>query len=173
MAISAEQWNQIRELFGDASHVSPSPRRGVPYCALGSVDEDGFPRVTPVGTLFLEEDMRGFYFELYSRRMAKNLDRNQRICALVVDTSMSLWGRALMGGRFHRPPAVRLMGTAGKRREATSAEMDALRKQTGRFRFLKAYPHMWGGMKQVREIHFHACEPVDCGRMTRGLLQLA
>jgi len=142
VAISAQQWSQIRALFGDVSHVTPSPRRGVPYCALGSVDEDGCPRVTPVGTLFLEEDMRGFYFELYSRRMAKNLDRNKRICALVVNTSMSLWGRALMKGRFRRPPAVRLMGIAGKRREATAAELDALREQTGRFRFLKAYPYM-------------------------------
>ena len=169
MGISAEQWNRLREVFGDESHMSPSPWRGVPYCALATVNEDGSPRVTPVGTLFLGEDMRGFYFELYSRHMSQNLDSDQRICVLVVNRSLSLWGRAILRGRFQRPPAVRLTGTAGRKREATSTEMDALRKLTRRFRFFKGYPFMWGGMKYGREIHFDAFEPVDCGPMTRGL----
>jgi hypothetical protein len=47
--------------------------------------------------------------------------------------------------------------------------MDALWKLTRRLRFFKGYPFMWGGMKYVREIHFDAFEPVDCGPMTRGL----
>jgi hypothetical protein len=170
MGISAEQWHQIRELFGDLSHMSWSPWRGVPYCALASVNQDGSPRVTPLATLFLEEDARGFYFELYSRHMSENLDRDQRICVVVVNKSLSLWGRAIMGGRFQRPPAVRLMGRAGGKREATSKETDALRKQTRPLRFFKGYPFFWGNMKHVRELHFDAIEPLDCGPLTQGLL---
>jgi hypothetical protein len=169
MGISAEQWNQIRELFGDKSHVSPSPWRGVPYCALATINQDGSPRVTPIGTLFLEEDRRGFYFELYSRHMSQNLDRDPRICVLVVNTSTSFWGRAIMRARFRRPPAVRLMGTVGKKREATATETNALRKSTRPFRFFKGYPFFWGNMGNVREIHFDAFEPVDCGPPTRGV----
>ncbi len=171
MGISAQQWNRFRELFAAESHMSPSPWRGVPYCALATVNEDGSPRVTPLGTLFLAEDTRGFYFELYSRHMSQNLDRDPRICVLVVNTRMSLWGRAILRGRFQRLPAARLMGTAGKKRDATSAEMDALRKPTAPLRFFKGYPFFWGNMKQVREVHFDAIEPVNCGPLTRGLLE--
>ncbi len=171
MAISTQQWTRIRELFGDWSHVSRSPWRGVPYCALATVNEDGSPRVTPLGTLFLAEDMRGFYFELYSRHMSQNLDRDPRICVLVVNTRMSLWGRAILRGRFQRLPAARLMGTVGEKREATSAELDALRKPTAPLRFFKGYPFFWGNMKQVREVRFDAIELVDCGPLTRELLE--
>ncbi len=55
MEVSTAQWNRIRELFGDASHITASMSRSVPYCAIATANENGSPRVTPISSLILGE----------------------------------------------------------------------------------------------------------------------
>ncbi len=165
MAIQPDQWARIVSLFGNASHITASPRRSVPYCALSTINEDGSPRVTPISSLVLGEDRNGFYFEEFSVNMSRNLDRDPRICVLVVTNKNSFWKRALFRGRLNGPPAVRLWGTVGPRREATDQEIRAYRRPIRAFRFFKGYRRLWGVMAHGREISFQAFEPVDCGPM--------
>lgn len=33
------------------------------HCAIGTVNDDGAPHVTPIGSLILRDDGTGFYFE--------------------------------------------------------------------------------------------------------------
>ncbi len=57
--------------------------------------------------------------------MPENLRRNPRVCILAVNADKLFWVRSLMDGKFSAPPAVRLMGTVGELREATSEEIAA------------------------------------------------
>jgi hypothetical protein len=167
MEIQPEQWTRILKFFGQASHITASPRRSVPYCALATINQDGSPRVTPVSSLVLGEDRTGFYFEEFSTSMSGNLDRDHRICVLVVTNKNSFWKGALFRGRMSGPPAVRLWGEVGPRREATAEEIEAYRHPIKAFRFFKGYKNLWGVMKHGREIRFHDFEPVNCGPMAQ------
>ena len=52
-----ENWNQIRQ------HVNKSFSSSL-HVSIASVDEDGNPTVTPIGSLFLNKDQTGFYFAI-------------------------------------------------------------------------------------------------------------
>lgn len=165
MDITSEQWNRIRALFGNASRISASMKRSVPYCAIATVDDDGSPRVTPISSLILGENMQGFYFEEFSVNMARNLSRDRRVCFLVVNNALPYWIKALVLGRLDSPPAIRLTGTVGERREARPEEIAAFRRPIRPFKILSGYQSLWGIMKHGRDVQFHSFEPVNCGPM--------
>jgi hypothetical protein len=156
------EWPRIRALFERARI------QGLHH-AIASIDPDGHPRVTPIGSLLLERDRpRGFFFDIFSQRFAANLDRDPRVAVLAVDARKSLWLRSLVRGRFESAPAVRLLGRAGPRREAAPAEVERWQRRVRWFRGLRGYERLWGRLDHVRDIEFHAWEPVQLGSMTRG-----
>ncbi len=160
-----EQWHTAWAL------VKRSFRSSLHY-AFASVNADGTPHVTPIGSLLLKEDAPdGLYFELFTRQLPHNLEQQPQVCILAVNSSKWFWLRALVLGRFPSPPAVRLRGTVGERRQATQAEIALFRKRVGWSRWLKGHQLLWGNLHfvRVREIHFDSIEPVRLGAMTRGL----
>lgn len=165
MEIENGHWKQIKSFFKRSSHVSSAPYRSVPYCSIASINEDGSARITPISSLILGSAKKGFYFEAFSKKMSQNLSRNKRVCVLVVNNNMLYWVRSVLLGRFNAPPAIRLMGTVGEKREATPEEIRAFRRPIWPFKLFKGYNLMWGVMKSGREIHFDSFETVDCGSM--------
>lgn len=163
--ITDGQWSKILEFFADSSHVTASLRRSTPYCALATINADGSPRVTPISSLILGPDKNGFYCEEFSRHMAGNLERDPRVCLLVVNNRLWFWKKAVMLGRFTSPPAVRLFGRAGPRRAASEQELATFRRPLRPFRVFRGYKYMWGQMKHGRELSFHGFETVECGPM--------
>ncbi len=157
--ITPDQWNQIRRHFGRTFRSSL-------HYAIATVSEDGTPYVSPIGSLILLEDNRGFYFEYFTRRLPINLKKNQRVAVLAVDSSKWFWLTSLFRGKFRRPPALRLLGTAGVRRKATEREMALWKKRIRPFRGLKGYDLLWSDMDEVREIVFDECLNVNLGEMT-------
>ena len=157
-----EQWQTAWAL------VKRSFRSSLHY-AFASVNADGTPHVTPIGSLLLREDApSGFYFELFTKQLPHNLEQQPQVCILAVNSSKWFWLRALFLGRFPSPPAVRLRGTVGARRQATPAEMALWRKRIGWSRWLKGHQLLWGNLRFVRDIHFESIEPVRLGEMTQG-----
>jgi uncharacterized protein len=165
MEVTSAQWNCIRELFGEASRITASMGRSVPYCAMATVNENGSPRVTPISSLILGENKQGFYFEEFSTSMTQNLERDQRVCILVVNNSIPFWIKSLVFGRLAYPPAIRLSGTVGERREAYPLEIEAFRRPIARLKVFRGYKPLWGVMKHGREVYFDGFEPVNCGPM--------
>lgn len=163
MEIREEHWDSIRKFFGHVSHVTASLVRSTPYLAFATVNEDGSPHVTPMGSLLLGPDKKGFYFEEFARRMPANLEREQRVCVLIVNTSMWFWIKSLLLGRMDSPPAIRLIGTAGERREATPEEIKAFHQSIRPYRMFKGYKLLWRDVSHVRDIHFQSFEPVRMG----------
>jgi hypothetical protein len=79
---------------------------------------------------------------------------------MALNTSRWEFLRTLWRGRVDRPFGVRLLGTAGARREATSEELAFFARRVQRLRFLRGHGLIWGRMRMVREVKFHAFEPV-------------
>ena len=154
-------WPKIRALFraalGSCAH-----------CALATVNEDGSPHVTPIGAIFLREDQTGFFFDEYLKKSRQNLERDSRVCVLMVNAENTYWEKSRANGKYDSPPAVRLIGTVGEIREATEAELEAWRRRTAFARETKGY-EAWSRMYRVRDIKFDSFEPVEVGEMGLGL----
>jgi len=155
-------WKEIQKIF----------KKSIGYYYIATVNPDGTPHVTPIGSVYLRDDRTGFWFDYYSSNMVRNLKYNNRVCVMAADTSklMLLW--TLFRGKYAKPPAVRLMGTAGERREATEKEMaafhDNFRVKPVRLLKLKGYDIAWKPMRHVRDIYFDSFEPVIAGETTAG-----
>ena len=160
MELNPQQWDKIRGIFSDAFRSSF-------HYAVATVNEDGSPHVTPIGSLFLGDDQRGFYFEEYVSALSRNLRHNKRVCVLAVNSGKYPLFKFLFRGKMTAPPGVRLIGTASEKRDATSQEIDLFKKRFGRYRMFKGYDLLWGKLRYVREIHFDAFEPLRVGMLTR------
>ncbi len=163
--IDEQDWQLIRKYFGHASHVTASPRRGVPYCAISTVNEDGSPHVTPVSSMILREDVSGFYLEEFSAHMSRNIEHDKRVCVLLVNNNLWFWKKAVFLGRFNTPPAIRLTGTVGQKRPAAPEEIKAYRRPISPLKIFRGYNLLWGKMKVGRDISFDSFEHVQCGPM--------
>ena len=163
MSIEKEKWEKIRRFLGDASHATASPN--IPYCVFATVNEDGSPRVAPYSSLILKEGGQGFYFDEFSHHLSQNLERDERVCVLLLKNKKWFWIKALLFGRFDHAPGIRLIGTVGRRRDASPQELDAFRKPLKSLKLFKGYQPLWGIMKHGREIQFHSFETIKCGTM--------
>lgn len=156
MEITDELWEQICRLFSETFESSF-------HYTFATVGEDGMPRATPIGSLILGPDRKGFYFEEYSSGLPKNLKNNKRVCVLAVNTSKRLWFKMLLLGEFTETFAVRLMGTAGEKRRATDEEIAQFRDRVSSYQVLKGHDMLWGKLRHVRDITFDSFEPVRVG----------
>ena len=139
------------------------------HYAVATVNEDGSPHVTPIGALFLRENRTGFYFDEFPVNMSKNLERNPRVCILAVNSNPTFWQKSLLAGKFETPPAVRLLGSVGKKREGTKEEIAMWQNHVKLAQGTKGYDLMWKNMRMVRDIYFDSFEPVLMGEMTQVL----
>lgn len=155
-----QQWPQIKRQFRRAINHSA-------HAAIASINADGTPHLTPIGSLMLTTPGRGIYFEQFTTRLPENVWNNPNICVLAVNSGKWFWLAAILKGRFSAPPAIRLSGIAGKRRAATRAEIKCWQKQVNGAQWTKGYQAMWAGMATVREIQFTAYLPIEIGAMTR------
>ena len=161
--ITQEQWDIIRRVIDEAnascSHVS-----------VATVNTDGSPHVTPIGTLALHDGPTGYFFDELCTDSRKNLDRDPGVCILAVHAGMPFWIKSLVMGKFSTPPAIRLVGTVKPLREAAPEEIAAWYRHVAKARLTKGYESMWSRMHLVRDVHFDSFEAVNCGKMTSGLL---
>lgn len=159
-----QNWGMIKDVLQSAMASSR-------HCSFATVDEEGLPHVTPIGSLALRDDCTGYYFEEFTRQMPKNLGANQRVCILAVNSGFFYWYKAISSGRFPAFPGVRLYGTVGERREATGDEIAAWHNRVKRARKTRGYKLIWENLKHVRDIKFDSFRPVTTGQMTAHLLK--
>ena len=62
------------------------------HCSIASVDPDGRPHVTPIGSVMLApEPGRGIFFDILNARLSRNVDAAPTICVLAVDSRKTVW----------------------------------------------------------------------------------
>ncbi|WP_051568582.1 hypothetical protein [Crocinitomix catalasitica] len=154
-----ENWQLIKNHF----NLSFKSSLGV---SIASVDIDNNPTVTPIGTLFLNKDQTGFYFEKFPKKIPKNAKINKNICVLGVNSNKWFWIKALYKLKFSAYPAIRLYGELGAKRKATEIEISRLNRRMRTTKGLKGNTYLWGDMDFVREVVFTKAEGVKIGKMT-------
>ena len=157
-----DHWRQIRSLFAETLATSF-------HFSLASVDADGNPHVTPIGSLFLNREPSGYFFEIFTRKMPSNFENNARVCVLAVPSRFRTWLSAMVRGRFPKPPGIRLYGKVGPLRPAKPEEIKRWRKQVRPVRFFKGHDLLWSKLDQVRDVVFDDWKPINLGETTRGL----
>ncbi len=157
-----QQWDSIRKHFRESFSTNL-------HVSIATVDEHQFPTITPIGSLFLNRDQTGFYFEIFSSNIRANGKKNKNVCVLAVNSGKWFWIKALFQGKFGSYPAIKLYGTLGERRKASEIEISRLRRRFKRFKGTKGYNFLWVNAPFVREIHFEKAEPARVGKMTQHL----
>jgi hypothetical protein len=157
-----KHWKTIQMVFQES-------RGSATYYAIATVNADGSPHITPIASLFLCEDRTGFYFDEFPVHMSRNLERDPRVCILAVNSDPTLAIKSFLAGKYETPPAVRLMGSAGKKRQATEAEIAMWQDHIKIARGTKGHDILWKNMRMVRDIQFDSFEPVLMGEMTQDL----
>ncbi len=155
-------WKEIKR------HFNRSFRTNFHF-SFASVDKDNNPTVTPIGSLFLNNNQTGFYFEKYPAKLPINAKNNPNICVLAVNSSTLFWIRSLFRGKFKSYPAIKLYGQLGDKRKATDIEIKRLNRRMKSTKGLKGNSYLWGKMEYVREISFTRAEKINLGEMTKDL----
>ena len=155
-------WSNIRKHFSKSFNTSL-------HVSIASVDSDHNPTVTPIGSLFLNDDQTGFYFEKYPTKLPEHSNLKKNICVLGVNSSKWFWVKSLFKERFSETPAIKLYGSLGKKREATDLEIRALRRRMRSTNKLRGHKYLWNDMKTIREISFIRAETINLGKMTNNL----
>lgn len=161
MKIDTKLWNQLKPLagrvFGSSLHF-----------AMATINPDGTPHVTPIGSLILAEPGEAYFFEVLTRQLPENLEHGSPIAVLGVVSSRWLWLSSFVAGRFKIPPAFRLLGVAGERRPSTPEERARWKRKVRSLQWTKGYEYLWANVDTVRELHFHELRPVQIGKLTSG-----
>lgn len=157
-----KDWNIIR------SHFNKSFSSNF-YVSIASVDSENNPTVTPIGSLFLNDNQSGFYFEKFPSKLPEHAITNPNVCLLGVNSGRIFWIKALFKGRFSDFPAIKLYGELGEKRKATETEIARLNRRMKITNGLKGNTYLWKKMEFVREIKFTKAEKINLGIMTTAL----
>lgn len=157
-----KNWDDIRthfsKSFGSSLHFS-----------IASLDANNNPTTTPIGSLFLNKDQTGFYFEKFPTKLPANAQLNKNVCVLAVNSNKWFWIKSLFREKFQAYPAIKLYGELGHKRKATENEIRALEQRMKITKRLKGHHYLWGKMDTVREIAFTKAEKINLGKMTQTL----
>jgi hypothetical protein len=159
-----KDWTQIKK-------ICKSSFRSSLHFSIASVDKNGNPHQSPIGSLILGKPGKAIYFELFSKNLARNIQTNNHICILAVNSSKWFWLKSLLLGRFVEMPAIRLKGTAGISREVSDEEAALWHKRVKSLAFTKGHGILWSKVSNVREVDLTACEVVQAGGMTKNMRQ--
>jgi len=157
-----DDWKKVKSVLeqGQASTV---------YCSIATVNPDGTPHITPVGTVFLRNDQSGYFFDHYAEALGKNIDQNPNVCIMAVNAGRFFWLRSLLKGRFVAPPGVRLYGKVGRMREATPEEIEKIEKRVKPSQWMKGARLLWSDFTHVRDIEFTNYKPITYPVMMDGM----
>lgn len=162
MEITDEEWAMVRRIV-------PRTIRSSLACSIASLNEDGSPHVTPIGSFLPTQKGTGFYFDAFNAQLSANVDRDPRVTILAVDSGVGLWAKSFLKGRFVSTPGVRLVATVGKRRRSTDEEIRRFHRIVGVTLRTRGGQQMWRSLPLARDVMIERVVPIRMGTMTRGL----
>jgi hypothetical protein len=161
MKITEENWPLLKQ------HYEKTMESG--FCSIATVDEQGMPNVTPIGSLILKEKGCGSFFDIFTEALSKNIGSNPNICIVYVNTGKFYWIKSMYKGRFASPVGVKLLGKAGSKRAATPEEVEAFRNRIKLLKPFKGYRVLWGDLPFVRDVVLTDYFLINTGEMTGTL----
>ena len=145
-ALTPHNWKHIKSVISLAQKSSM-------YCSIATVDSNGMPTITPIGTLFLREEIgQAFFFNTYSSTIEHNISQNPHICIQDVNNSRTFWIKSMLQGLFNNMPGVRLYGEIKARRPATSEELALVEKRIKALKWTKGGQLIWSSFSHVHDV---------------------
>ncbi len=137
------------------------------YCSIATVNEDGHPHITPIGSVVLNNKSQGWFFQKFTKGIPTNASHCKYATIMAVNDGAWFWLKSLIKGRFNKPPAMRLQVKLGPLRPATEAEMHKFQRRVKVFTLTKGHAMLWQDMSEVREFEILDYKPVFIGKMTQ------
>lgn len=136
------------------------------HVSIASVNSDGSPWVTPIGSFLINRNGVGLYFEMFANQLTKNLYENNRVVVMGVNSGFWYWFKSIIKGKFNNSPALRLIGKVSQPRKPTEEEIKIISKRFDSFRGTRGHKLMWSRIGNIREVHFDCIASVNIGKMT-------
>jgi hypothetical protein len=155
-------WHKIKQHFNKSFQSNF-------HVSIASITSENIPTTTPIGSLFLNKDQTGYYFEKYPTKLPRFSKINKKICVLAVNSSNLFWIKSLWKGKFNSYPAIKLYGYLGEKRKATEFEIKRLNRRMIITKGMKGHKYLWGNMTMVRELTFTSAEIINLGEMTNNI----
>lgn len=144
--ISPSEWQNIRQVVADA-------QRAAMHCSIATVNPQGFPSITPIGTVFLDQQSStGFFFDTYSTTFSENLQHQPLACIQAVNSSKLFWLSSIFKAKFKHYPGVRLYAEIGSLRPATAEEIEKVESRISTLKWSKGSKLIWSSFHHVRDI---------------------
>ncbi len=136
------------------------------FCSVATVNADGIPHVTPIGSVVLNDKKSGWFFQKFTKNIPKNAEHCEYATLMAVNDGKWFWLKSVLKGQFKQPPAMRLLVKLGEYRPATEAEGQKFRRRVNIFKRTKGYQKMWQDMSDVREFEIIEFKPIYISQMT-------
>ena len=136
------------------------------FCSVATVNDQGQPHVTPIGSVVLKDINNGWFFQKFTKNIAINSQHCNYATIMAVNDGRGFWLKSLLKGQFKSPPAMRLLVKLGELRPATAAEGEKFKRRVKKFKHTKGYANMWQDMAEIREFEIIEFKPVFIGTMT-------
>lgn len=154
------QWEHLKKEFTHCQKTSNG------LVKIATVDAESNPNITPIGSLFLLSDNKGFFCNRFPVNLNNNIKNNNRVCVIALNNSKLFWLKSLYKGKFTDCPGLKLYGQVSRKRGITPVEKIKWEKMVRPFRWSKGYGILWKDMAYVSDILFDAFEYIKAGEMT-------
>ena len=138
------------------------------YCSVATVNEQGIPHVTPIGSVVLKDKANGWFFQKFTKNIPENANNCEFATIMAVNAGRWFWLKSLLKGSFKEPPAMRILVKLGQVRPATTEEGEKFKRRVNLFKRTKGYDMMWKDMSHIREFEIIEYKPVFIGQMTKN-----
>ncbi|MBI3149898.1 MAG: pyridoxamine 5'-phosphate oxidase family protein [Betaproteobacteria bacterium] len=153
MILTERQWQGIRQTVARAG-----------FCAVASVNADGSPHLTPIGSVWLEKQPgKAMLFQRFTRQLPENAQSDDRVCLLATRNDAWFWIKALLRGRFDAPPGVRIVARLGPPRPARPEEIARFHGRMSIFRWTRGFRLLWADLRVARDLSIESVLPVKIG----------
>ncbi len=146
--------------------IKPLFSRAV-FCSVATVDVEGKPHVSPIGSVVLRDMKQGWFFQKFTKNIPQNANSCEYATIMAVNDSKWFWLKSIFKGQFKKPPAMRLLVKLGEVRCANEAETQKFQRRVGLFKRTKGYQLMWQEMANIREFEIIDYKPIYVGQMTK------
>ena len=161
--ISEKDWKSIQQVFDAAQKASL-------HSSIATVDEFAQPSITPIGTIFLNDDQTAFFFDTFTEKLTENLKHNSKACIQAINSGKWFWLSSLIQGAFKDYPGVRLYVEIGDLRPATEQEKLAVDQRTKPLQWTKGSQFIWSEFTHVRDIKISDFRWIKYPKMMENLI---
>ena len=160
--ILEKDWKNIQHVFSSAQKSSL-------HASIATVDSLGQPSITPIGTIFFNDDQTAYFFDTYTDKLSENLFKNSKACIQAINTNKWFWLSSFIKGHFDQYFGVRLYVEIGDLRPATEQEKLAVAHRTKPLQWTKGSQLIWSEFTQVRNVKINTFRWVKYPKMMEHL----